>query len=263
MERKQSHKIAKVLLIISMIIWTLYFLMNMFMYFTDKVIIVGGGTAYNSDYMVGMKIGIIFGYILSPIIYAYATNFKGTRKYTNYIVKEGSIKIGEWFTDILLGASTNKSSQRTNTELTTSQTKSANMKSQHSTQQSSLQTTQQTPPAKIDDYVIDALENGFDITPYRCEMTSGGVTAGEAFDALEELLKKYNGVLGNAIDSYKNAKKWYGYSGTASDGMIEISYYDSGAEIRYEFGRFKVSRSEAHSLGSLKSFAPYIDVIDY
>lgn len=57
-----------------MIIGTLYFLMNLFMYLTDKVPVLGGGVTSNTAYMDGMKIGIVFGYIISPYCYAYKTN---------------------------------------------------------------------------------------------------------------------------------------------------------------------------------------------
>lgn len=125
------------------------------------------------------------------------------------------------------------------------------------------QNTGQTIPSQIDQYVIDALESGFDISPYKNELTTGKVRAGEAYDALEELIEKYDDLLDGAIDSYKHAKKWQGNSGNASDGTIEITYTDFEVRISYDLGSFTVSHSESKSLGSLRSFAPYIDAIDY
>ncbi|WP_414055775.1 hypothetical protein [Macrococcus equi] len=254
MNRKSNLNLSKILLIIAMVIGTLYFLLNMFMYFTDKVPVLGGGVTYNSAYLDGMKIGFVFSYIISPLIYAYATNFKGTRKYMNYIVKEGTIKIGEWLTGLLFGPNTKSGRQSSSLSSTKHQSTRKNMQFQQSTQPIS--------PSKIDDYVIDALLGGFDITPYKNEMTSGSVRAGEAYDALEELLDKYDDVLESAIENFKHAKKWQGYSGNASDGTIEITYTDSEVHVSYDLGSFTVSRSEANRLGTLKSFAPYIDVID-
>lgn len=54
---KFKHKITKLCLLIGMGIGTIYFLMNMFLYFTDKVPVLGGGMTYNAAYMDGMKIG--------------------------------------------------------------------------------------------------------------------------------------------------------------------------------------------------------------
>ncbi|UTH02867.1 hypothetical protein KFV05_02440 [Macrococcoides canis] len=255
MSSKFNRKIAKLCLLISMGIGTMYFLMNMFMYFTDKVPVLGGGMTYNTAYIDGMKIGILFGYIISPLCYAYATNFKGTKSYLNYIVKEGSIKLSELLTGFLFGSKTKNRSQSPNSIALKKQSTRNNERMQ--------QNTGKTTPSQIDQYVIDALESGFDISPYKNELTTGNVRVGEAYDALEELIEKYDDLLDSAIDNYKHAKKWQGYSGTASDGTIEITYTDSEVQVSYDLGRFTVSHSEANRLGSLKSFAPYIDAIDY
>lgn len=255
MSRKTNHKFAKVCLIIAMGIGTLYFVMNMFMYFTDKHPVIGGGMAHDSAYMDGMKIGFIFSYIISPFIYAYVTNFKGTKRYVNYIVKEGSMKISEGLLNLLMGDRTSKSNSRTFTATTNNKSNVINKTAQSSAQQMTAK--------KVDEFVIDAIEGGFDIKPYKDEMTTGRYRAGEVVDALEELINKYDFVLDSAIDNYKHAKKWQGYSGTASDGTIEITYTDSEVHVSYDLGRFTVSHSEANRLGSLKSFAPYIDAINY
>lgn len=71
-------------------------------------------------------------------------------------------------------------------------------------------------------------------------MTTGSFITGEAYDALEELIEKYDDLLDSAINNYKHAKKWQGYSGTASDGTIEIIYTDSVVYVSYNLGRFTV-----------------------